>query len=155
MREELAQTKAELESAQQTQQPTPNPGGKPHYTVKPWRLEFVGDEVNMGGTKYFWCTGDHWSGGVKHNGMYCTHKTEEHDAWRKEMDAKKSAERAAKHKPQPANPSENPKVVPQQKLGLSESLRTALCTNLCMHAGLSSEVADRIIEESNREAGNA
>jgi hypothetical protein len=27
----------------------------------------------MHGKYYFWCTGDHWSGGTKHNGMYADH----------------------------------------------------------------------------------
>ena len=39
------------------------------YTVTAWRLTKKEDKVCMHGKDYFWCTGDHWSGGTKHNGI--------------------------------------------------------------------------------------
>ena len=55
---------------------------KEHYTVEAWRLIKKEDTVSVKGKNYFWCTGDHWSGGEKHNGMYADHKTCDHDSWR-------------------------------------------------------------------------
>ena len=80
---------------------TPASGTKPganekdgkNWTVKPWRLTFTTEEVSKNGRTHYWCKGDHWSAGVKHNGMYCTHKTADHDVWRKEMDEKKRIRR--------------------------------------------------------------
>jgi hypothetical protein len=51
-------------------------GGSTHcskrdpYTVAAWRLTKKEDKVCMHGKNYFWCTGNHWSGGRKHNGIY-------------------------------------------------------------------------------------
>lgn len=52
------------------------------------------------------------------------------------------------------NFSEKPKVKTQRRFGLLESLRTALCTNLCMKAGVSSNAVDGIYEESICEVEN-
>ena len=40
------------------------------YTVAAWHLTKKEDKVCMHGKDYFWCTGDHWSGGTKTMG--CT-----------------------------------------------------------------------------------
>ena len=45
------------------------------YTVAAWRLTKTEDKVNKNGNDYFWCTGNHWSGGTKYTGMYADHKT--------------------------------------------------------------------------------
>ena len=115
----------------------------------------------MQGTTYHWCTGDHWSGGVKHNGMYANHPTSEHDNWRIETDAKRETKYGNKRSdtsgptvlPGTTTSSDTPTVVSdasQKKLALSESLRTALCTQ----AGMSSDLADRIWTEACRDSGN-
>jgi hypothetical protein len=51
------------------------------YTVAAWRLTKKEDKVCMHGKDYFWCTGDHWSGSTKHNGMYADHKICNHQIW--------------------------------------------------------------------------
>jgi hypothetical protein len=56
------------------------------YTILAWHLIKKEDKVINNGKEYYWCTGDHYSGGVKHNGMYADHKTCNHDAWRFKMD---------------------------------------------------------------------
>jgi hypothetical protein len=56
------------------------------YTVAAWRLIKKEDMVTVNGKEYHWCTGDHYSGSEKHNGMYADHKSSKHDAWRKNMD---------------------------------------------------------------------
>ena len=130
---------------------------KAPYTVKPWRLEHKGDTVTVDGDTWHWCTKDHYSGGNTYNGMYAKHDNSGHDAWRKEIDDKREANHRARKgagggantpgapvAPTPAN------MNPTKKLALSESLRTALCTQ----AGLSADVADRIWTEACRDSGN-
>ncbi len=56
------------------------------YTVPAWHLIKKEDKVLNNGKEYYWCTGDHYSGGVKHNGMCADHKTCNHNAWRSKMD---------------------------------------------------------------------
>jgi hypothetical protein len=47
---------------------------KEHYTVAVWCFIKKDEKVSVNGKDYFWCTGNHWSGGEKHNGMYADHK---------------------------------------------------------------------------------
>ena len=100
----------------------------------------------MDDKKWHWCKGDHYSGGVKHNGKYATHKTCEHDTWRKEQDdrnAEKMAKRlAGKRTGTPSAPKTEPAA---KKLALSDKLRTALTTK----AGLSNKMYDSIWNEAN------
>ena len=99
---------------------------------------------------YHWCTKDHWSGGEKHNGMYCPHTTEDHDAWRAEHESKKTHRITnPSAAPSPVTSSTNADGA-QKKLALAETLRAALCTQ----AGLSPDVADRIWSEACRDSGN-
>jgi hypothetical protein len=96
------------------------------------------EKVTVQGKDYFWCTGDHWSGGVKHNGMYTDHKNCDHGAWRSRMD-----ERQKRYNGEPKETKETsskPAEAPSQKLALNDKLRNAFCTQ----AGLSAEVIDRI-----------
>jgi hypothetical protein len=59
---------------------------KEPYTVAAWRLVKKEDKVTVNGKDYFWCTGDHYNGGEKHNGMYADHKPADHNSWRKTID---------------------------------------------------------------------
>ncbi len=56
------------------------------YTVPAWGLIKKEDKVINNRKEYYWCTGDHYSGGVKHNRMYDDHKTCNHNAWRSKID---------------------------------------------------------------------
>jgi hypothetical protein len=56
------------------------------YTIAAWYLIKKEDMVTVNGKDYHWCTGDHYSGGEKHDGMYADHKSSKHDAWHKNMD---------------------------------------------------------------------
>ena len=118
------------------------------YTVAAWRLEKKEESLTKDEIEWHWCTKDHYSAGIVHNGMYARHKTCDHDTWRADFDAKK-----AKRNPTSTTPSTTPASAPDastKKLALSESLRTALCTQ----AGLSSDAADRLWSDACKESGN-
>ena len=128
---------------------------KKPYEVEAWRLEKKGDTIVKDTVEWTWCTKDHYSGGDKHNGMYVRHKTSEHDAWRKDLDdtrdqahSKNSKEKGTTPAPTATTPSNA--WAPAKKLGLSESLRTAMCTQ----AGMSADAADRIWTEACMDSGN-
>jgi hypothetical protein len=115
------------------------------YTVAAWRLTKKEDKVCMHGKDYFWCTGNHWSGGIKHNGMYADHKTCDHDSWRSRMDERrKNGNRndgqSKETKETPSKPAEGP----SQKLALNDKL----CKAFCAQAGLSAEAIDRIWQDA-------
>jgi hypothetical protein len=59
---------------------------KAPYTVAAWCLVKKEDKVTVNGKDCFWCTGDHYSGGEKYNGMYADHKSADHDMWHKTID---------------------------------------------------------------------
>jgi hypothetical protein len=54
---------------------------KAPYTVAAWRLVKMEDKVTVNGKDYFWCTGDHYSGGAKYNRMYADYKSADHNMW--------------------------------------------------------------------------
>ena len=89
----------------------------------------------------FWCTGDHYSGGEKYNGMNADHKSADHDMWRKTIDDCCITQLSGKlwyDTPAPATPAI------AQKLTLNKKNWNAFCTQ----AGLSAEAVDCIWEDS-------
>ncbi len=108
-----------------------------HYTVAIWCLTKKEEKVCMHGKDYFWCTGDHWSGSTKHNGMYADPKTCNHDSWRICMDERHKTLNEGQSKE--AAPSKSAKG-PSQKLALNDKLCNAFCTQ----TGLSAEAIDQI-----------
>jgi hypothetical protein len=111
------------------------------YTVPAWHLIKKEDKVINNGKEYYWCTEDHYSGCVKHNGMYADHKTCNHNEWRSKMDKRLTSRNKGK-KPNrtPAKPANDS----NEKLTLNDKLCSAFCTQ----AGLSAEAVDRIWEDA-------
>jgi hypothetical protein len=100
------------------------------------------DKVSKNGKDYFWCTGEHWSGGQKYNGMYTDHKTCDHDSWRARIDERqKGPDGQSKETPKETSKSVE---APSQKLTLNDKLCNAFCTQ----AGLSAEAVDRIWQDA-------
>ena len=116
---------------------------KEHYTVEAWRLIKKEDTVSVKGKNYFWCTGDHWSGGEKHNGMYADHKTCDHDSWRKTVDDRPAARNPGKSSNDTPAPASTP-TNRGMKLSRNDKLQNAFCTQ----AGLSAEAVDRIWKDA-------
>ncbi len=114
---------------------------KAPYTVAAWRLVKKEDKVTVNGKDYFWCTGDHYSGGEKHNGMYADHKSADHDIWRKTIDdccVICTFGKSSNDTPAPATPAI------AQTLTLNNKLRNACCTQ----ARLSAEAFNYIWEDA-------
>jgi hypothetical protein len=111
------------------------------YTIPAWHLIKKVDKFINNGKEYYWCTGDYFSGGVKHNGMHADYKTCNHNAWRSKMDERRtSRNKDKKSNKTPSNPSNDS----NQKLTLNNKLCNAFCTK----AGLSAEAVDRIWEDA-------
>jgi hypothetical protein len=94
---------------------------KEPYTVEAWRMIKKEDTVSVKGKNYFWCTGDHWSGGEKHNGMYADHKTCDHDSWRKTVNDRRAARNPGKSSNDTPAPASTP-TNPGMKLSLNDKL---------------------------------
>jgi hypothetical protein len=119
-------------------------GKKEPYTVAAWRLVKKEDTVTVNGKEYFWCTGDHYSGGEKHNGMYADHKSCDHDSWRKAIDDRRAKTNPSGKTANNTPADTKPTPAPEKKLTLNDKLRNAFCTQ----AGLSAEAVDRIWEDA-------
>jgi hypothetical protein len=93
---------------------------KDPYRVAAWRSIKKEDSVAVNGKEYHWCTGDHYSGGKKYNGMYADQKSGDHDAWCKNLDdrraANSSGNKMLSKTPAPAA------AAPTQKLALNIKL---------------------------------
>ena len=112
------------------------------YTVAPWLMIKKEDTVTNNGKTYHWCTGDHYSGGVKHNGMYADHKSCDHEAWQARINTNHTNTCDNNGKaPVVATKSEE---APTQKLALNDKPPNAFCTQ----AGLSAETIDRIWQDA-------
>ncbi len=109
------------------------------YTVATWHLTKTKDKVSMNGKDYFWCTGNHCSGGTKHDGMYADHKTCDHNAWRARMDERCTPKNGngTNGQTKPVVPSK-PAEDSSQKLTFNDKL----CNTYCAQAGLSAEAVD-------------
>jgi hypothetical protein len=85
------------------------------YTVAAWCLIKKEDTVTVNGREYHWCTGNHYSRGEKHNGMYADHKSSEHDKWRKNMDdchaARDSGNKSSTKTPAPVAETPSQKLI--------------------------------------------
>ena len=138
-------------ATQEKKEVTPNAGGggggSHHvkrdgpYTVPAWRLIKKEEKVINNGKEYYWCTGDHYSGGIKHNRMYADHKACNHDARRSKMDVCcTSSNKDKKSNKTPSKLSNDS----NQKL----TLNNKLCNAFCTQAGLSAEAVDRIWEDA-------
>jgi hypothetical protein len=85
------------------------------------------DKVTVNSKEYFWCTGDHCSGGKKHNGMYADHKSCDHNSWRITIDEQRATRNLGKSLTE-TSADAKPAPAPEKKLTLNDKLRNAFCT---------------------------
>jgi hypothetical protein len=96
----------------------------------------------VNGKDYFWCTGDHYSGSEKYNGMYADHKSADHNMWHKTIDDCRVTPTSGKSLNDTSAPA-TPTIA--QKLTLNNKLWNEFCTQ----AGLSAETVDYIWEDTH------
>ena len=90
------------------------------HTLQKWRTVFKGKSIDKDGVTWTWCH-HHKRDGVYDGLYYHNHTPETHDEWRKgKRDWKKKDEK-----------TETP-ARPEQALKISDALKNALCTNLCI-----------------------
>ena len=112
---------------------------KGSYTVDAWRILKKEDTLTVDENTWYWCTKDHCSKGIVHNGIYALHKPCDNYSWSKDLNDRKA--KAVYTNPKAhTTPSTTQNLKPAKKLALSESLHTELCTQ----SGLSSDAADCI-----------
>jgi flagellar biosynthesis chaperone FliJ len=102
--------------------------------VAKWRtIKDKGESCEWNGTTWYWCT-KHVHPNGAFNGLYCTHKPEDHDEWK----ANRNAWKKDKDK-KDGNPTESR----TKSLSVSQKLKSVLCTKLM----LSDEDAEEICKD--------
>ena len=110
-------------------------------TLEKWRTEFKGKTVEHGGITWTWCPHHKHSQGLYDGLYYSNHTPETHDQWRagKKKGKKFSADTTAS--------TAAPSAPHSKALKISETLKNALCTNLCV----TEEDLNKIIDSAESE----
>ena len=123
-------------------------GGNSRYlTIDDWRKKKTETMIKRDGKTWYWCP-KHVSPG-NWDGLYVTHKPEDHDEWAKNRNRfrkkDKNEDPQKKEESVAAKPSEDEA---EKSLALSNSLKAALLTR----CDLSAAQADALIKEAREEA---
>ena len=121
--------------------------GKPgdFLSIKAWRMKKTEDSIQKEGRTWYWCPHHKVEG--SYEGLYVTHKPEEHEEWKnnrsqfrrkKYLDKKKDNSDEGKEKDSDTS----------KKLVINENLKAALLT----HSDLSALQIDEIIEDAQSQA---
>ena len=137
---ELRKTAFSTQAAPATSKPVETkPGMISGTNVAEWRTKFVGETLERNGETWKWCS--HHKQPGKWEGLYWKdHCTATHDTWHKDRAAKR---RNGGTKPPASTSVDKPPGEPK-KLEVTDKLKTALATRLCV----SEEDIARIMEES-------
>lgn len=105
-----------------------------------WRTKEQGKTATWKGRVHTWCP-NHKKAGVFDGMYYDSHTPETHDTWQAAMDAKYPKKNGAATTPATATSSKS--------LHISEALRNALCTNLCVSEDdLAKIISDSQVQEN-------
>lgn len=117
------------------------PGNIEGTTVAQWRAKYVGQTIEKDGETWKWCT--HHKSPGKWDGLYWKdHDTNSHASWHE--DRKRNKGRAMGYRRATNATNGNPGNNENKALQVSDKLKTALATNLCV----SEEDIARIINEA-------
>ena len=125
-----------LTTKQSNNDKTSNGNNSKYLTIDTWRMTKTEPMIQREGKTWYWCA-KHVSPG-KYDGLYVTHKPENHDKWVKNRNRFKSHEKKEESEINASN-KENDK-----SLALSNSLKAALLTR----CDLSAAQADALIQEA-------
>ena len=115
-------------------------------TLAVWRTKKVGDTLVKSGTTYHWCT-HHKSEKFGYDGLYyASHDDASHDEWKQSGGGNRARIFGANAKVSTSESTTKSKSS-HKDLQISEALKTALCTNLCV----SEEDIDKIIKSTSQE----
>ena len=139
-------------SANATQKQNPQsssnnaPNNSKWLTIDKWRMEKGEPMIKKEGKTWYWCP-KHVSPG-KYDGLYVTHKSEDHDEWAKNRSRFKKRSDKKDDKNKEENKNEPSQQQPEKSLALSNLLKAALLTR----CDLTAAQAEALIQEAREEA---
>jgi len=99
---------------------------KRFISIDPWRMVRKGASIEKDGKTWHWCP--HHTVEGKYDGLYVTHKPEDHDEWQRKKDQNLEKKRALKGKPKTDPPAAAP-TNGSKKLVINDKLKAALLTH--------------------------
>ena len=113
-------------------------------SIDSWRMTKTLPTINRDGKTWHWCP--HHVYPDKYNGLYVTHKPEDHEDWVKRKESFRN--KFSKKKPKDDNDDKDDEEPSQKKLTLSNSLKSALMTR----CDISAAQADALLQEAENDA---
>ena len=96
-------------------------------SIDAWRMVKTTPSVIKNGKTWFWCPHHSYKG--KYDGLYVTHKPEDHDEWQKKKDASLQRKRNYKAKMNQENKDSQHRNDDSKKLVLTDTLKAVLLTH--------------------------
>ena len=131
--------------SQQTSSDNSN-GNSKYLKIDDWRKKKGEPMIKKDGKTWYWCP-KHVSRDGNYDGLYVTHKPEDHDEWAKNRNRFKKREKKDESYKQDENSNETPDNEKEKSLALSNSLKAALLTR----CDLTAAQADALIKEAREE----
>ena len=114
--------------------------------VAKWRMVKVGSTKTVDGKLHYWCPKHVHKGGLW-NGLYVTHKPENHDEHVGYWQKKNKEDGKSANATETATPASAASSTSNPALGLQSRLKEVMCTNLCM----SSDDVNKLFDLANQE----
>jgi len=115
---------------------------KDFLSIKSWRMVKTNDSVERDGKTWYWCPHHKVEG--SYDGLYVTHKAEEHDEWKNN----RSQFRKKKFETKKDGDSDAASNNGSRKLYMNDNLKAALLT----HSDLSAIQIDELLEDANAQS---
>ena len=131
-------------AGQTSQSKTQSKGGGSRINIDAWRMTKTTPMVEKDGKTWYWCP--HHVYEDKYNGLYVTHKPEDHEDWVKRKQSYK--DRMTKKKTSDVPKDDDADDSSGKKLTLTDTLKTALMTK----CDITGAQADALIKEAESEA---
>ena len=142
--EKLVEMQSQL-VANATQAPSQNRTMNPRFQfteIAAWRMKKGPEKLDRDGKTWFWCPHHKMEG--QYDGLYVTHRPEEHDVWLKRKNERLTRRRRAKENQNDSEHGKQPGEDGSKKLVISDSLKSALMT----HMDVSPEQIDALVKEA-------
>ena len=111
-----------------------------------WRMKKGSEQMEKEGKTWYWCPHHKIEG--KYDGLYVTHKPEEHDDWLQRKNARLAKKKRAKEDSKRDESINKSDYADDNKLMISDSLKAALMT----HMDISPEQVEALVKEAEGSA---
>ena len=114
--------------------------------IADWRMKKGPEQMDKDGKTWYWCPHHKIEG--KYDGLYVTHKPEDHDEWLQRKNARIAKKKRVKDDNKSENSSNKKDDEDSNKMVISDSLKAALMT----HMDISPEQVEALVKEAEESA---